>query len=278
VVTTSGRPAGSEIGRRNLLGAGAAALGLAASQIVRAADAAPRARFFMVVAGGADGPAARSWGVLAGELEKRGFPATLVPSIYPNTSFTPNETRAAAIVAALDAAKEPAVILGISNEGAVLPLVAAQRRVRRLVYVNACIPQPGKAFIEICMAQPVAVPGGILDNLMKGAQPVTDEFLRLRADPHATDAQWQTLRDHIQASPYASSMKGFYEVCPLTKMPKVDNVDISGSADDQIRPAWEQATARRALGVEPVVVPGAGHADIVTNYAAQLADAAVRGL
>ena len=250
---------GAKIRRRTLLATGGAGLAVAANRAGRAAAAA-RPRFFMVVSGPADGPAAQSWGVLTGELEKRGFASTLVPSIFPNASFTPNETRAAAIVAALREAREPGVVLGVSNEGNVLPLVAAAVPVRRLVYVNACIPQPRKAFIEICVTQPVAVPGSLLDNLIKGAQPVTDEFLNLRADPHASDAQWETLRDRIQASPYASSMKGFYEVCPLERMPNVDSIAVSGSADDQVNPAWEQATARRMLMIEPVIVPGAGHA------------------
>lgn len=264
------------IRRRALLAMGAAGLALAANRGLRAA-AAPRARFFMA-ASGAAGQEARSWARLVGELAKRGFPTTLVPSIYPNTSFTPNETRAAAIAAALKKAREPAVILGISNEGNVLPLVAAASLVRRLVFVNACIPQPRKAFIEVCVTQPVAVPGSLLQELIEGAQPVTDEFLRLRTEPNATDAEWQTLRDHIQASPYASAMKGFYEVCPLGRLPEVDCIDVSGSADDQINPTWEQAIARRVLRVEPVIVPHAGHANVVTEYAAQVADAAVRGL
>jgi hypothetical protein len=252
-------------------------LALAANRAVGAA-AGPRARFFIIVSGPAEGPAAQSWQKLVGELQKRGFPTTLVPSIYPNASFTPNETRAAAIVAALKEATEPGVILGVSNEGNVLPLVAAAHPVRRLVYINACIPQPGKAFIETCVTQLVAVPGSLLDNLIKGAQPVTDEFLQLRANPRATDAQWQAFRDHVQASPYSSAMKGFYEVCPLKKMPNVDNVDVSGAADDQINPAWEQAAARRVLAAQPIIVTGAGHATVVTDYAAQVADAAVRGL
>jgi hypothetical protein len=255
----------------------AAGVALAVGRTARAAVAA-RARFFMLVSGPADGPGVGVWATLAGELEKRGFPTTVVPSIYPNASFTPNQARAAAIVAAIGQTQEPAVILGVSNEGNVLPLVAAAHPVRRLVYVNACIPAPQKAFIEVCLTQPVVAPGSLLDTLVKGAQPVTDAFLKLRADPHATDAQRQALRDQIQASPYASAMKGFYEVCPLGRMPKVDNVVVSGAADDQIRPAWEQATARRALGVEPVVIAGAGHADAVTTHAAEVADAAVRGL
>jgi len=43
-------------------------------------------------------------------------------------------------------------------------------------------------------------------------------------------------------------MVGFYEVCPLKALPKVDTVCVSGSADDQIRPEWEQSAARRAGG------------------------------
>ena len=72
---------------------------------------------------------------------------------------------------------------------------------------------------------------------------------------------------------------GFYEVCPLKALPKVDNVYVSGSADDQIRPDWEQSAARQVLAVEPVVIAGAGHADIYTAlYVHQLADAFIEGL
>jgi len=264
-----------QIRRRAVLAAGGAALAMASAS-VRAA--VPKARFFMLISGTADGPEAKSWEGLAGELASRGFPTTLVPSIYPNASFTPNETRAAAIVAAVRKASEPAVILGVSNEGNVLPLVAAAHPVRRLVYVNACIPEPGKAFIEICTRQSVAVPGSLLDKLIKGAQPVTDAFLQLRADPRATEAAWRALQVRIQASPFASAMKGFYEVCPLRKMPRVENIDVSGAADDQIDPGWEQATARRVLETEPAIVRGAGHANVVTEHAAAVADLAVRGL
>lgn len=73
-------------------------------------------------------------------------------------------------------------------------------------------------------------------------------------------------------------MPNFYEVCPLKKMPTVENMDISGDADDQIRPEWEQSAARRVLGAERVVIAGAGHSSVVTQYTSQLADACVKGL
>jgi hypothetical protein len=268
------------IQRRALLAGGVAGLASIAARNVLAATSVPRARLIIGVSGPIDGPKARAWRRLAVEFKKRGIPTTFVSVIEPLSSFKANEVRAAQIVTALKEVKEPVVVLGISNQGGFLPLVAAARPVRRLVYVNATIPLPGKAFIEICNSEPVAVPGSILDKLIKGARPVTAEFLRLRADPHATPAQWQTLRDHIRASPYARYMPNFYEICPLKKMPDVDNMDISGAADDEIRPEWEQSAARRVLGVEPVVIAGAGHGNIVTKreYAAQIAEACVNGL
>lgn len=97
-------------------------------------------------------------------------------------------------------------------------------------------------------------------------------------NPNATKAQLKAMQERIDASSSAHTMVGFYEVCPLKALPKVDNVYVSGSADEQIRPEWEQSAARRVLGVEPVVISGAGHANIFTKYAAQLADACVKGL
>src|SRR5262249_55713498 len=132
--------------------------------------------------------------------------------------------------------------------------------------------------IEVCQTEQVAVPGSYLDHLLKASESITDDFLRLIHDPDATQAQLKAMQERIDASPSAHIMVGFYEVCPLKALPKVDNVYVSGSADDQIRPEWEQSAARRVLGVEPVVISGAGHANIVTKYAAPLADAYTEGL
>ena len=268
------------IRRRAFVAAGVAGLVSITTRKVPAAVSGPRARFIIGISGAIEGRKVRGWRKLTAALQKRGFPTTFVSVIDPLSSFTANAVRAAQIVTALKEVKEPVVVLGISNEGGFLPLIAAARSVRRLVYINATIPLPGKAFIEICTSESVAVPGSILDKLIQGAQPVTEEFLRLRADPNATPEQWQTLRERIRASPYARHIPNFYEVCPLEKMPTVENMDISGAADDEIRPEWEQSAAHRVLGVEPVIIAGAGHANIVTKneYAVQVADACVNGL
>jgi Alpha/beta hydrolase family len=270
-----------KIQRRTLLKAGMTGMAWMATHGVAAALNAPT-RFVFHVSGVVGGPVdralERAYAPIIAELESRGFPSMLVHSPVQGSN-TPNEDRASAVVKALEGVTDQVVLVGTSNEGNFLPLVAAARPVRRLVYVNACIPLPGKAFIEICQTEQVAVPGSLLDQLLKASQSITDDFLKLVHDPNATEAQRKAMQERIDASPSAHVMVGFYEVCPLKAMPKVDNVDISGSADDQIRPEWEQSAARRDLGVEPVVISGAGHANIYTApYVHQLADAFVKGL
>jgi hypothetical protein len=274
------------IGRRTLLTAGLVGLAWTATRGLAAAPSTGTRFVFHVSSNGSS-----IWGDLfrwlvdrgyrpiMAQLEKRGFPSMLVHSSVRG-SDTPNEDRASAIVKALEGVTDQVVIVGISNQGNFLPLVAAARPIRRIVYVNACIPRPGKPFIEICQTEQIAVPGSYLDKLLKASQSITDDFLELFNDPNATKAQLKAMQDRIDASSSAHTMVGFYEVCPLKALPKVDSVCVSGSADDEIRPDWEQSTARRVLGVEPIVISGAGHADIFSQekYAAQLADACVMGL
>jgi hypothetical protein len=121
-----------------------------------AAASDTRTTFVISVSGPVDGPIAKGWGKLTVEFQKRGFPTTFVSVIDPLSSFTANEMRAAQIVAALKDVREPVVILGISNEGGFLPLVATARPVRRLGYINATIPLPGAPRRPACDAGPVA--------------------------------------------------------------------------------------------------------------------------
>lgn len=53
-----------------------------------------------------------------------------------------------------------------------------------------------------------------------------------------------------------------------------------GSADGQIWPEWEQSAASWVLGVEPIVITGAGHSNIVTKekYAARACGRLCQGL
>lgn len=270
-----------KIQRRTVLKTGLTGMAWMATQGVASALNAPT-RFVFHVSGVIGGPVdkavERAYAPVIAELESRGFPSMLVHSSVQG-SDTPNEDRASAVVKALEDVTDQVAIVGTSNEGNFLPLIAAARTVRRVIYVNALIPSPGKAFIEVFQMEQVAVPGSYLDDLLKASQSITDDFLKLVHNPNATKAQLKAMQERIDASQSAHIMVGFYEVCPLKALPKVDNVYVSGAADDQIRPEWEQSAARQVLGIEPVVIPGAGHADIYTApYVHQLADAFTRGL
>src|SRR6185312_12569347 len=169
------------IQRRSLLAAGVAGLTWVATQGPAAAPTVGTRFVFHVssaTGGWLDWLKDRLYAPLMAELEKRGFPAMLVHSSVSG-SDTPNEDRATAVINALESVTDQVVLVGISNEGNFLPLVAAARPIRRLVYVNAVLPRPGMAFNEVCQTEQVAVPGSYLDKLLKASQGITDDFLKL---------------------------------------------------------------------------------------------------
>jgi pimeloyl-ACP methyl ester carboxylesterase len=179
------------------------------------------------------------FGPLKAEIEKRGFPCRIVRSPRTGTK-TPHQDRAKVMVEALKGVEGDVVLVGISNQGMFMPLVAAERPVRRIVMINAVVPTPGKSFREAFDFKEV----------------------------FATEV----------AARLAEAAPGMSEVCPLRSLPKVEYVWVCGEKDDAVRPEWQQRAAREYLHVEPVVVKGAGHANIVLKYAREVVDAATKGL
>src|SRR5579871_885725 len=175
---------------------------------------------------------------LQAEFERRGFPCRIIRSPRHRTS-TPNKDRAEIVVEALRDETDDIALIGISNEGLFMPLVAAARPIRRIVMLNAVIPFPGQSFWQATKDQQVW-------------------------------ANWAT-RWLARIAP------GMSEVCPLSELPQTEYVYICGSDDDAINPAWEQWAAREYLHVDPIVIPGAKHSDII-YYAREVVDAATRGL
>src|SRR5438067_4400238 len=186
---------------------------------------------------GYEGANEAGYAPLIAEFEKRGFLCKMVRS---PKSQTPNQDRAKVMVEALKNVEGDIVLVGISNHGLFMPLVAAERPIRRIVMINAVVPTPGKSFRE--------------------AFDLKEVF--------ATDVA----RQLAEAAP------GMAEVCPLKELPKVEYVYVCGEKDNAIRPEWEQRAAREYLHVEPIVVKGAGHGNIVVKYAKEVVDAATKGL
>jgi hypothetical protein len=188
---------------------------------------------------GYEGANEAGYGPLIAEFEKRGYLCKIVRS--PNTkSKTPHQDRAKVMVEALKHVEGDIVLVGISNHGLFMPLVAAERPIRRIVMINAAVPWPGKSFREAF------------------------DFKKVFAN--------DIVRQLAERAP------GMSEVCPLKELPMVDYVYVSGAKDDAVRPEWQQWAAREYLHVEAVVVRGAGHANIVSKYAKEVVDASTKGL
>jgi len=182
---------------------------------------------------------AGGFGPLQAEFERRGFPCRIVLSPKEQTK-TPNQDRAKVMIEALHDVEGEVALVGISNQGLFMPLVAAARPIRRIVMINAVIPHPGQSFLKASRHERVFA------NLVT-------RFL-------------------------AALAPGMSEVCPLTELPQVEYVYICAEKDDAIRPQWEQWAAREYLHVEPIVIKGAGHANIVVDYVSEVVDAATNGL
>ncbi|HKS69922.1 MAG TPA: VC0807 family protein [Ktedonobacterales bacterium] len=183
---------------------------------------------------------ALEFGPLQAAFEQQGFACRIIRSPRTRTK-TPNQVRAKVMIEALREVEGDIVLVGISNQGLFMPLVAAARPIRRIVMLNAVIPFPGQTFLHGSQHQHVW-------------------------------ANWLT-------SMFAHRAPGMNEVCPLAGVPQTDYVYICGERDDAIRPEWEQWAAREYLHVEPVVIPRAAHGDIVfPPYASQVVAAATRGL
>ena len=105
---------------------------------------------FGLVHGGGFG--AWCWERLTPELEKRGHhPATV--------DLTPEDqeagaARCAAVVADAFAAIDDLVLVGHSLAGLIIPLVPAERPVRRLVFLHALLPLPGRSVVDQLGAEP----------------------------------------------------------------------------------------------------------------------------
>jgi pimeloyl-ACP methyl ester carboxylesterase len=196
------------------------------------------------------------WERLTPELERLGHRVVTVdlPCDDPDALF---DDYAALVVGALDGTDDDVVVVGHSLAGQTIPLVAARRPVRRLVFLCALIAQPGSSFVDQLRADPdMFVPG-----YEAGLAPADERPLRrwvdfavaretMYADCDETDARAAFDRLRPQAStPY-------FAPCPLTAFPDVPVTYLVAAEDRIISPAWSRRAAPAWLGVEPVELPG----------------------
>ena len=202
------------------------------------------------------------WDFLQPELERRGHRVITMDLPISDPTLGAADY-AKTIEDALDPETEP-IVVGHSMAGLVIPLVAAHRPVRRLVFLAAFLPAPGKSANDQRATEPIdgRVPPSSAewtdlgdDVWMVGPNTATELFFH---DAPAAVARWATQR--LRAQSYGV----LKEITPLAAWPDVESRSIVCRDDRAINPAWVRAAARERLGVEAIELPGA-HSPFLTR-------------
>ena len=201
-----------------------------------------------------------SWERVVPELERLGHETLAVelPCDDPEAGCT---RYADVVLDALADAGDDVVLVGHSLAGLTIPLVAARRPLRRLVYLCSLLPLPGLAWVD--QPEPALREGFTArlrrDELGRSYWPDAESVatgLYPDCPREAALAAFPRLRRQARAP--------MLEPCPLASLPDVESTYLLARADHAVSPAWSRRAARERLGVEPVELPG-GHSPTVSR-------------
>ena len=202
------------------------------------------------------------WDLLRPELESRGHRAVAMdlPCDDPEAG---NIRYAEVVMEAIRHTGDEVIVVGHSLAGLTIPLVAAARPVRRIVFVNAFIPIPGTPFSDQFGEQDIFPPTPEStwpltreDGLM--TWPEERVIPALYLDCPAELASWAAARLRPQ------SRKPHAEICPLAEWPPAPSSYILSREDLAVGPDWSRRTARGRLGVVAGELPG-GHMSMLCH-------------
>ena len=159
---------------------------------------------------------------------------------------------------------EPPIVVGHSVAGLIVPIVAARRPVRQLVFLCAMLPVPGLSATAQRAAEPIdgqkpptTAEWTDLGNdvWMVGPNTATELFY---SDATPGDAAWASGRLRPQ------SYRMMNEVTPLVRWPDIPSAYILGRDDRALNPEWARTAVPTRLGIAPVEIDG-GHSPFLTR-------------
>lgn len=208
------------------------------------------------------------WGPLQAELDRRGQRSVAVDLPCDDRSAGLSRNTNIVIDALGDA--DDVLLVGHSLGGITIPVVAAARPVRRMVFLCALLPEPGKTLDEVLSTES--------DLLTPGFSPFEqiigeDGSVTWRPDA-AVEAFFHDCPPAVAADA-ASKLRtqvwtSTREPSPLSSWPHVPSTYIVCTEDRAVNPAWSRRVAKEWLDADIVELPG-GHSPFLSRPVA-LAD------
>lgn len=204
------------------------------------------------------------WDLLTPELMRRGH-RVVAPDLPAEEPSATLQTYADIVCTALDGlGGDDVVVVGHSLGGSTIPLVADRLPVRRLVYLCALIPSPGRSLTDQIKG------GGMVDRTylsglsafdFRDCRSWTDHDLARHAfyrdcDDRVAEASVSRLRRQAW-TPYR-------ERFPLEQFPAVASTSIHCAGDQMVRPDWSRRVAHERLGADVIELPG-GHSPFLSR-------------
>lgn len=209
---------------------------------------------------------AREWDGVVAALQGLGHQAVAVDMPIDDTSVG-MEAHAECVVRASRHVQEPVVVVGHSAGGYGAALVPARRAVRKLIFLAAFVPVPGRPFLErddgasleradTCDFH-LASPGFRSVIRERGDGTCSLDPLQLAAllvGERAADVLAPMIRPYLRPH----SLRLFEEPFPRAALPEVPCDYLLTTADPVLPPASQRIFASR-LGVAPIELEGADH-------------------
>ena len=197
-----------------------------------------------------------SFELLTRDLEQRGFDSIAI-DLPIGDADAGADKYAAVVTDALAAVKTDVILVGHSMGGLVIPLVAQRRPVRRMVFVCAAYPEPGRSHFEMRANQPgegvTAGPSSSWqtpgDFHMLAPEQARELFFH-DCPPDVQDWAIRQMRRQCR--------RPMREITPLKEWPATPKTLVVTTDDRCIPRDSALRTAQRLFGMRPIELPG-GH-------------------
>ncbi len=169
------------------------------------------------------------------------------------------------VCAALDYCDDDVVLVGHSYAGNTIPLVAARRPLRHLVYLCAMIPDVGRSLAEQLADKPEMLNGAY----ERGLSALEDQMCQrwtdrgIARDLFYYDCDEQTAQaalDRLRPQSVNPAMFPF----SLIEHPKLPTTYVACSDDRMLRPEWSVKAVRERLDAELIELSG-GHSPMLSQ-------------